>query len=404
MSPVGEASTPRNPKARSSRQFPRLLVLFAAGCLTTMTGGVVSPVLPEIVQQLQLDPRWAGTLVSMHAIMIAVFTPLLGILADRIGKLRVLLPALILYAVFGSAGAFMHSFLPLLATRALLGIASGGIAAATIGLLGTMYEGEARSRILGYATSAMTSASVMVPLIGGWAGQNHWQYAFFLYALALPLAMMAVFILPEKKEQRLSSSTGIGNTKDLIRILRRPETLRLLLTLMLAASIVYAVVIYTPLYLKAAIGADPTLNGFVLAVRAIGAAVMSAVGASRLAKWLGVNRAIALGFTLMALTLATIPFLEELYLILPTAIVFGMGFGLTVPNVYDGLANQAPPELRSSVLAIGTGGNSLGQFISPLFLGPIWHGFGLPAVFYVAAGVALSVAVWSLFRSRETAR
>ncbi|NJO76604.1 MAG: MFS transporter, partial [Leptolyngbyaceae cyanobacterium RM1_406_9] len=163
MLPVCKAPANRFDRLRSSKQLPKLLVLLAAGCLTTMTGGIVSPVLPEIVQQLQLDPRWAGLLVSMHALAIAVCTPLFGILADRVGKLKVLIPGLALYAIFGAAGAWMQSFLPLLATRALLGAASGAVAAATIGLLGTMYEGEARSRILGYATSAMTTASILIP-------------------------------------------------------------------------------------------------------------------------------------------------------------------------------------------------------------------------------------------------
>jgi MFS transporter, ACDE family, multidrug resistance protein len=354
-------------------------------------------VLPEIVQQLQLDPRWAGLLVSMHALAIAVCTPLFGILSDRIGKLKVLIPALVLYAVFGTAGAWMQSFLPLLATRALLGAASGAVAAATIGLLGTIYEGEARSRILGYATSAMTTASILIPLVGGWVGQYHWQYAFYLYGFGLPLAAIAAVMLKEQKSGQ-SSVIAAGQTQQLLQILRQPRTLQLYLTLALAASIVYSVVIYTPLYLSAAIGATPLLNGSVLAVRAIGAAIVSALVASRLAKAVGTERAIALGFVLMSLTLVTIPFLDQLEWIMPTAVLFGMGFGVVVPNVYDRLADQAPSELRSSVLAIGTGCNSLGQFISPLVLGPVWKYAGLPPVFYVAAAVALGTGVLNLLQ------
>ncbi len=103
----------------------RLLVLLAAGSLTSMVGGVVAPVLPEIVQQLQLNPGLAGNLVSMHCLTFALFSPLLGILADRIGKLRVLIPSLIFYALFGMVGALMQSFWPLLIARGLIGAASG---------------------------------------------------------------------------------------------------------------------------------------------------------------------------------------------------------------------------------------------------------------------------------------
>ncbi|MGJ3244850.1 MAG: MFS transporter [Elainellaceae cyanobacterium] len=397
MLPATKPSARNNPDPNSRQKFYQLCVLVAAGCLTTMTGGVVSPILPEMMQQLSLDRQWAGTLVSIHALAIALFTPLLGILADRIGKLRVLLPSLMLYAVFGIAGAFVPTLPPLLATRVLLGITSAGIAAASIGLLGTMYEGEARSRILGYATSAMTTASILIPIVGGWVGSFHWRFAFFLYGLSLPTALVAVLLLRENRS-RPSSLIPAGQNKILFQTIRKPEVLKLYLTIMLAAAIVYAVVIYTPIYLKMVMGAGPALNGFVLGIRAIGAAVVSAVLASRLAKRLGTNQTIALGFTVMALMLMTIPFLDELRWILPTAVLFGMGFGMAIPNIYNALAILAPVDVRSSVLAIGTGANSLGQFISPLILGPVWDAIGLAAVFFGASGVALIVGLLVFFQ------
>ncbi|NJO77036.1 MAG: MFS transporter, partial [Leptolyngbyaceae cyanobacterium RM1_406_9] len=232
---------------------------------------------------------------------------------------------------------------------------------------------------------------------GGWVGQHHWQYSFYLYGLGLPLAAIAAVLLKEGQSGQ-SSVILTGQNQQLLQILRQPRTLQLYLTLALAASVVYSVVIYTPLYLREAIGATPLLNGSVLAVRAIGAAIVSALVASRLAKAVGTERAIALGFTLMSLTLVTIPFLDQLETIMPTAVLFGMGFGVVVPNVYDRLADQAPSELRSSVLAIGTGCNSLGQFISPLALGPVWKYAGLPPVFYVAAAVALGTGLLNLLQ------
>jgi predicted MFS family arabinose efflux permease len=349
-----------------------------------------------MVQQLDFNPQWAGMLVSVHALAIAIFTPIMGILADRVGKLKVILPALILYAIFGVAGAFIPSLAVLLVVRALLGVTSGGIAAASIGLLGNLFEGEQRSRVLGYATSAMTTASILIPLVGGWVGQHNWQYAFYLYALGIPLAVVASLWLEEPSSQ--SSGMLQGNQRDLLAVLRQPSILRLYLLLAAAALVVYAVFIYTPLYLKEAIGAGPELNGFVLAVRGMGAAIVSALLAARIAKWLGTRQAIALGFGLMALTVGTIPFLTQLELIIPTAVLFGCGFGIITPNIYNALANLSHPEVRASVLAIGTGFNSLGQFISPLILGQIWKFSSLSLVFYVAAAIALSTSLLTLMQ------
>jgi predicted MFS family arabinose efflux permease len=401
MLPVGKTSRTGifRPAAWNHRQ--QLLILLAAGCLTTMTGGVVSPVLPEMVQQLQLDPRWAGTLVSLHALTSALCTPLMGIVADRVGKLKVLIPCLMLYAVFGVSTAFFTHMPLLLASRGLLGAASGGVAAATIGLLGGMYDGEARSRILGYATSIMTTSAIFFPLLGGWAGGMGWQYAFYLYGLGLPLAVVAAFSLRERRG-RSTSILGDGNqTQQLQELLRNPNIIALYLFIGAAAMIVYAVVIYTPLYLKQAIGAEPELNGLVLAVRLVGAAIVSAFGASRIARRMGRNRAIALGFSLMSMTLVTIPFLTQLYLILPTAILFGAGFGIITPNLYDKLADLSPADSKTTVLAIGTGFNSLGQFASPVILGPIWKYAGLPPVFYAAGVIAAAASFVSLAQAKK---
>lgn len=389
MLPAGKLAdeVKRTIRSTAKGRFVQLLILMIAGGLTTMTGGVVAPVLPEMVQQLHLDPRWAGTLVSIHALTSAAFTPIMGIVSDRVGKLKVMIPCLVLYALAGVSTAFMTSMPLLLLSRGILGAASGGVAAATIGFLGGMYEGETRSRILGYATSIMTTSAIFFPIIGGWVGGIQWQYAFYLYGLGLPLALLAIVCL-KPKQTHSESLLGENQTQQLGKILRDSDILNLYLFLGAAALIVYAVVVYTPLYLKEAIDATPELNGVVLAIRLVGAAIVSAFGASRIGLHLGRSRAIAFGFSLMAITLVTIPFLTDLYLIFPTAILFGAGFGIITPNLYDMLAALSPSEFRATVLAIGTGFNSLGQFVSPVLLGPIWKYMGLPAVFYVAGAMA----------------
>jgi MFS family permease len=151
----------------------------------------------------------------------------------------------------------------------------------------------------------------------------------------------------------------------------------------------YAVVIYAPLYLKATIGAGAVLNGVVLASRAVGAAAISAFGAKWLEKTLGAAQSTAMGFGLMALTLMTIPLLHQLSWIVLTAVFFGVGFGIVLPTLYGTLANLAPSDLRSSVLAAGTGAGFLGQFLSPILLAPVLSYGGLEGVFYAAAIISL---------------
>lgn len=380
---------------------PQLLILLGAGCMTTMAGGLVAPILPDIVKELNLDTGWAGILVSMHCLTIALFSPPLGILADRIGRIRILIPCLLIYAVVGVAGAFMTNFWSLLLTRALLGAVSGGIAAASLGLLGNLYEGKERSQALALATSTLTITGITDPLLGGWVGNNNWRYSFYLYALAIPIALLVAAIF--KQESPLQAKAMKDNpAKSLIKVLTQPGALRILLALSLTSVAMYAVVIYAPLYLKQAIAADSLLNSVVLASRAIGAAIMSAFGASKLAQAIGTQPTIALGFTLMGVTLTSIPLLHQIGLILAASIIFGAGFGIVLPSLYSALTNFSPPELRSSVLAIGTGVGFLGQFMSPVVLGPVIYYSNLENVFYAAASVALLTGVLLFMPQRRS--
>lgn len=127
-----------------------------------MPGAVIAPVLPDIVHEFHLSKVLAGYLVSAHYLTVAVFSPLLGILADRIGRVRVLSLSLLVFALSGIAGAWTHSFWPMLATRGFLGAATGGIAAASLGILARIYsEPEARSQAIAYASSTLTLANIV---------------------------------------------------------------------------------------------------------------------------------------------------------------------------------------------------------------------------------------------------
>lgn len=372
----------------------KLLIILAVGSLTTMTGGVIAPVLPEMVQQLNLEPGLAANLVSVHFLTLALFTPPLGILADRTGRLRVLLCSLAFYALFGVAGGFITNIKLLLIVRGLLGIVSGGIAAASLGILGNLYEGEARSQALSYATSTLTITGILFPLLGGWVGADNWRYTFYLYAISLPLALLAALLLREKQPKRAKAKGSQDNKLSLI--LSQPSVVETLLMLSLAAISMTTVVIYAPLYLRTTIGVGSLLNGVVLASRAVGAAIVSAFGARQLAQRWGGKSAISAGFVLMAATLATIPLLHQLSWILITAVFFGVGFGLVLPNLYSNLADLAPTNLRSSVLAAGTGAGFLGQFLAPVVMKPVLNFGELSDVFYVAAAIALGSGVWLL--------
>ncbi|OWY69250.1 MFS transporter [cyanobacterium TDX16] len=383
---------------------PQLMVLMAAGSLTTMTGAVFNPALGEIKHQLQLAPEIGGYLAAAHVWALGLFSLPLGILSDRVGRVKVLIVSLLCYAVFGAAGVTVDDFLPLIALRGCLGIATAGITSASLGLLTSMYEGEERAKALGYATGTLTLAGIVFPLLGGGVGYFfHWRYIFCLYAIGLPLAVLTAKILPQPPERTSVKTEQERPKHKLWQVLGRYQTIWLLLTLSLTSIVMYSVVFYTPQYFKDTINANTLTNSLVLASRALGAAIISAFGARRLSQSLGLYKATAIGFILMALTLSTIPFLREIGLIMLAAVGFGAGFGLILPNLYDALASLAPSQLRSSVLSAGAGAGFIGQSFCPIVLGFVVKNHGIEAAFFTAASASIVVGMLLLlFGSRES--
>jgi predicted MFS family arabinose efflux permease len=377
----------------------RLQVLLAIGSLTVMAGAVIAPNLPEIIHQLHFNPGLAGSLVSLHFLTVALSVPLFGILADGVGALPVLVPALVFYALFGVAGAAMSDLIPLMVTRGLLGIATGAITAASLGLMGKLYQGEARSQALAYAASTISLANIVYPLLAGWLGSFSWRWAFCLYGLALPLVIAASAILQHQPASRshwttASSDPAIASLSNALpQLLRHPHTLQLLLALATTSGIVYASIVYIPLYMRTTLAANTILIGIVLASKAMGATLTSALGTRSIVKRCGHLGAIALGYGVIAFSLMLLPQLHQFSLILPTAVLFGTGFGIVVPSLYGTLSHRASIQLQSSILAAGTGSAFIGQFLSPILLAPVLIKFGISTVFYTTAIIALSVGL-----------
>jgi len=370
----------------------RLIVLLTAGSLAVMPGAVIAPVLPQIVQQFALSKTLAGYLVSAHYLTVALFSPMLGILADRLGRNRVLIGSLLAFSIAGIAGAWTTSFLPMLATRALLGAATGGIAAASLGLLAQMYPDEqARSQAIAYASTALTLANIVYPLMAGWTGAHNWQTAFYLYGLGIPLALLALLFLQEGDAAPKADKSN--QPKNLAQILlRKPQVLRLLLTLGITAATAFAAVIYLPLHLSATLGTGTIDNALVLASQAIGAALSSAFVVSRLHRRMGIVASIPIGLGFLTVAGLLIPQAQQYAVFILLAFLFGAGLGIAVPSHYAALAMLAPLELQSSILAIATGTNFLGQFLSPTLYGIVIQHGGVVSVFYAAAIVALTTS------------
>src|SRR5919109_5420480 len=134
----------------SSRRQPAILALLAFAMLVvSLDQYIVVVALPEIGRDLGYSAQTLQTVVSAYAVASAGFLLLGGRAADVVGRRRVFVSGLALYAVGSLAGGLATSAEVQLAARSVQGLGGALVFPATLSLLNTTFaEGRARNRAL----------------------------------------------------------------------------------------------------------------------------------------------------------------------------------------------------------------------------------------------------------------
>ena len=75
------------------------------------------------------------------------------------------------------------------------------------------------------------------------------------------------------------------------------------------------------------------------------------------------------------------------------AVLFGIGQGINIPALLSMLTENSPEKDRAMFLSINSMSLRLGQTVGPIMFGMIFSGFGIRAVFFTGAAMAMVMAV-----------
>lgn len=375
-------------------RLPRVAVLAAAG-LTIMAPAVIAPSLPAMAEHYG-DEMLVRLSLTVTSLAIAVGAPVSGTLADRLGRRPVLLGGLLLYAVAGTAGLVVADLGTLIATRAVLGLAVGAVTTAVSALLTDWFAGPRRATYLGFQQAAASLGGVvLLPLAGLLAGVG-WRAPFWLYTVALPVAALALVVVRDAAPAAAaaggrtapgappSDSDKPGTTTDGAGVARRAgrtpwSVLGLYLLALVATAVFYMAPTQLP-FLLGELGVGPALTGVAVAgstlTGLVGSLAFPAVRRRLSPTAITLTSLAALGTGWVLVGLA-----DGLPLVLAGLLVGGLGVGLTVPNLNLRLSELAPAAQRGRVLAGLVSGIFLGQFLSPIVVGPLVATTGLAAAF-----------------------
>jgi len=152
---------------------------------------------PDMGRDLDLNASTMNTAVAITALFSGIFIVVIGGLADRVGRVRIVRVGFYL-SILGSllvglapTGRWASSFL--LTGRALQGLSGACVMHASLALVKTYWEGAARQRAVSLWSIGSWGGSGVCALFGGLVTQSlGWRYIFFgsVVAALVGLAMM----------------------------------------------------------------------------------------------------------------------------------------------------------------------------------------------------------------------
>ncbi|MEU0738404.1 MFS transporter [Streptomyces sp. NPDC006134] len=226
-------SAPPSPAARP-RTGPILALLALAQLIYSLDLNIVFVALPEIGADLGFPGQTQQLVVSAYVVLAGGFLLLGGRAADLLGRRRMFVFALLLYAVSSLAGGLAATPGVIVAARAVQGIGGALLLPATLSLINTLFEeGPRRNRALAVWGGAGASGLTIGALLGGLLTEHFgWPAVFFVNVpLAGLVALAAVAVIPRglPSGERLSfdlpgalSVTG-GSTLLVLGLVEGPE-------------------------------------------------------------------------------------------------------------------------------------------------------------------------------------
>jgi MFS family permease len=368
-----------------------LHVVFGITLMAVLGVSSIAPVLPSLGRGLDVPPERLGLLITSFTVPGVILSPLLGVLADRFGRRRILVPSLMLFAAAGSACALAPDLRVLLLLRFLQGVGAASLGVLYVTLIGDLYEGRARAAAMGYNGSVLSLGTAAYPLLGGLLAQIGWRWPFLLAALGLPVGLMVLCCL-RNPEPRGDGSLrrylgGVG------RSILHARVLALFTVVLLTFVLLYgSYLTYFPVLLDRRFAAEPAVIGLLMTCPSLSTIVVSA----QLGRLTGRFREEALvrtAFVLIAAGLILPPLCPSLPWLVVPALLYGAAMGLIVPSVMTLLTGLAPLEQRAAFMSVNGTVLRLGQTLGPVIMGGVYVLGGLTAPFFAGAGLALAAAL-----------
>jgi predicted MFS family arabinose efflux permease len=364
---------------------------------------------PYFAPEFRLSHEQIGVLASVLAISWAFSTLVFGAWSDRIGRKKILIPAIFVFSLLSWVTGVVRNYHELLLVRALMGIAEGPTWSIITALIEESSSKSRRGRNIGIVVSAaalvgLAAAPILTTQV---AARFGWRWAFFV--AGAPGLISAILIWLYVKEPQPESRGEVHGHKigfaDYLSILKYRNMWLCCIGAAGFMGWLFLENVFAPLYITEVAHQSATTAGFLLGATGLGSFVLGFLLPGLSDKW---GRKPVLFFMsalciFVPLELLIGPLYAHPWIL--AAILFATNAGQGVPALIMVLVptESVPPQFAATSIGLATlVGEVFGATVAPTIGGAMAQAHGLAAPLWMSAGGMALVFIVTFFL-RETA-
>ncbi len=397
------------PNWDTAYEWKAVVLLTLAFGLVGLDRWIIAPLAPAMLKDMNMSPQDVNNLIAILGVTWGVAAVLMGGLSDKIGRRKVLIPAIIAFSLMSCFSGVAGGFATLFIIRGLMGVSEGAFCPTSFASTAEASKPSRRGFNQGLQQSTFALFGLgFGPIIATQLLQYvEWRAVFLLVAvpgliLALLLWMVirepATIAAAQKTAPVQAAPAGLGE------MFKHRNVPLGMVGLLCAMCGIFVLSANTPIYLTEHLGLSPVDMGIVTSAIGFGGFV-GQWGLPALSDFFGRRTMAVLGFGVGAVFLwffiNTGPNVPVLFALMfaSTAFSFGLLALITGP-----VATEAAPIGRISTTAgliIGTG-EIFGGGLALVVAGAVIASYGIQSMLYLALGGLLVGGVLMVFL-KETA-
>lgn len=344
----------------------------------------VSPLVADLAGVYGVSSSAAGWLIIGFTAAIAVTLPVVGALADQVGRKSVMVVGLLVFGVAGAAVGAVTRFEFALALRVIQGLGFACASPVILTLFGDMYSGSEETTAQGMRVALNSVVGTLTPLLAGVLFVYSWRFPFGLYLVAVPAAAWVwVAVPPIEVSNDWSVRAYLDNMAS---FLTNARIALLMVSFGFRFATYYVFLTYISVLATekaglavVAVGALLSLNGV---VKTVGSTQAGRLAASFEPTFLCFG-----SFVLMTAGVAAMGLVPVPAVIVLGVLVFAVGDSVLAPTQKSLVNRLAPAEYRGGANATALTFQNAGKVVGPLVLGTVLPFVDLATAFALVGGL-----------------